>query len=168
MLKPTSDNIVFFDAEFSSLDPYKGELLSIGLVKPSGEQLYVEIEHAGDIDPWVEKNVVPYFEGNPVSRQEAVARVVAFLGGKKPYMVANVNQFDAIYWYKMAGLKENPFFWLPIDFASMMFALGLDPMWKLNSDFLARYDIDKKLYRAHHALDDARLLRDVYMKMQKS
>ncbi len=167
-MKPYSDNIVFFDAEFSSLDPYKGELLSVGLVKLSGEELYVEIEHKGDIDPWVEKNVVPYFEGSPVSRQEAVARVTAFLEGKKPYMVANVNQFDAVYWYKLAGLKENPFFWLPIDFASMVFALGLDPQWKLNGGFLAEHSIDRKRYRTHHALDDARLLRDVYLKLQKS
>lgn len=32
-----SDNIIFLDTEFSSLDPYKGEMLSVGLVKVNGD-----------------------------------------------------------------------------------------------------------------------------------
>src|SRR4030066_1628453 len=46
-MKPFSDNIVFLDTEFSSLDPYKGEILSIGLVKMNGDGLYLELEYTG-------------------------------------------------------------------------------------------------------------------------
>jgi hypothetical protein len=38
---PYSDNIVFVDTEFSGLEHYLGELISIGLVKPGGEELYL-------------------------------------------------------------------------------------------------------------------------------
>ena len=34
------DNIIFFDTEFSNIDSEIGELMSIGLVKPNGEELY--------------------------------------------------------------------------------------------------------------------------------
>lgn len=168
-MKPYSENIVFFDTEFSTLNPYEGEILSLGLVKFSGEELYVEVEHRGAVAPWVEKHVAPYFSGEKVSRQEAVRRVREFIGGGKPYVVANVNQYDTLYWYKLLGQEqENPFNWLPVDFTSMVFALGLDPQWKQNRRFLAGLGIDSALYRSHHALDDARLLREVYLKLLKS
>jgi DNA polymerase III epsilon subunit-like protein len=45
MLEPyEKKNIVFIDTEFTDLDPYKGELLSVGIVKLSGEELYIEFE----------------------------------------------------------------------------------------------------------------------------
>ncbi len=44
-MKSFSENIIFFDTEFSSLNPYEGEILSIGLVKPNGEELYLELEY---------------------------------------------------------------------------------------------------------------------------
>jgi hypothetical protein len=34
-----AENILFIDTEFSDLDPYIGEILSIGMVKLSGEEL---------------------------------------------------------------------------------------------------------------------------------
>jgi hypothetical protein len=51
MLEPfEKKNIVFIDTEFSDLDPYKGEVLSIGAIKLTGEEFYIEIENeAGSI-----------------------------------------------------------------------------------------------------------------------
>ena len=43
MSGPFSNNVIFYDAEFSNVDPYTGELLSIGMVKVSGEELYLEL-----------------------------------------------------------------------------------------------------------------------------
>ena len=39
-----SDIVIFFDGEFTTLDPTTGRLLSLALVKPSGEYLYLELE----------------------------------------------------------------------------------------------------------------------------
>lgn len=161
-----SDNIIFFDTEFTNIDPTKGELLSLGLVKNSGEELYLELEYEGlEIHPWVEKKVLPYLIGKKVSKKEAQKQLWKFIGKnkKKPYLVAYVNQFDAVYWYKLFNdPKDHPAFWIPIDFASILFAHGHDPESMRNDQFFMDLGIDRSKYRQHNALDDAKMLKEVY------
>ena len=56
--------IIYCDFEFNS---FKGEVMSIGLVKENGEALYnVFPQPKAPIDSWVAKNVVPYLDaGTP-------------------------------------------------------------------------------------------------------
>lgn len=166
MPKLFSDNIIFMDSEFSSLDPYKGEILSIGLVKPNGEELYLELEYDGEVDEWVKENIIPILNGSKISRQEAVKRIKEFIGEGNPYMICYVNQYDAIYWYKLFGVDNNPCFWIPIDFASVLFGLGIDPesYYKDKKEFAAKLGIYAAKYTSHNALDDAKLLREVYLR----
>ena len=166
-MKPFSKNIIFLDTEFSSLDPYKGEILSIGLVKLDGEELYIELEYNGKVDEWVEKNIIPSLKGPKMNRKEAVQKVKEFIDDTEPYMVGYVNQFDAIYWYKLFGIENNPCHWIPIDFASILFALGINPErynWEDKDNLYKEIGIDHSKYKKHHALDDAKLLREVYLK----
>lgn len=166
---PFSRNVIFLDTEFSSLDPYKGEILSIGLVKLNGEELYVELEFNGKVNPWVKENILPTLSKEKVSRIEAVKIIRNFIGRKKPYIVAYVNQYDVIYTYKLFGDKEKPFHWLPIDFASILFGMGIDPesyFPKDKENFFDKIGVDSiKFKHTHNALNDARLLREVYLKM---
>jgi len=167
-MNPFSNNIIFFDTEFTHLDITKGELLSIGLVKQTGEELYIELEYDGlEIHPWVVKKVLPFLTGNKISREEAKKKLYRFFSGykSKPYLMAYVNQFDAVYWYKLFGdPKDHPAFWIPIDFASILFVSGRDPEEMRKDRFFKELGIDKTKYNSHNALDDARLLRDVYHK----
>lgn len=171
IMKPFSENIIFFDTEFSSLNPYQGEILSMGLVKYNGDELYCELAYEGEVDPWVAAHVIPQLTEVKISRADAVRKVREFTGNTRPYMLAYVNQFDALYWYKLlGGVKDNPFHWIPIDFASMLFAASIDPQgynWRRRESFLPKLGIDHARYREDHALDDARLLREVYMKALK-
>ncbi len=165
---PFSDNILFVDTEFTSLDPYKGELLSIGLVKPNGEELYIELEWDGAVDDWVQEHVVPFLAEEKIERGEAIRKLKDFVGNKEPFMVAYVNQFDALYLYKLCGTDGTPFHWIPIDFASVLFSLGMSPESYYHGDknnFYQELGIDHTRYREHHALDDAKLLREVYLKL---
>lgn len=172
---PYSKNIVFFDTEFTSLNPYLGEILSIGLVKLDGSELYLELEYGGEIDPWVKKNIIPTLKNQKVSREKTVKQIKKFIGKKKPYAVSYVNQYDTLYVYKLFTRKlfndgKHPFFWLPIDFASILFSLGIDPEAYFSTDkknFFKEIGIDASKYKAHNALDDAKLLREVYLKMVK-
>lgn len=171
-MKPFSDNVVFWDTEFSSLDPYRGELLSLGMVKYGGEEFYVELAFDGEPDPYVTQKVLPHLTDEKVSREEAVERMNAFLGDKNPFMVAYVNQFDVAYLYKLLGVgkghtRDFAFHWIHIDFAAMLFAVGINPQRfsRKKKDFCQKLGVDTAQYRSHHALDDARLLRDVYMKI---
>jgi len=167
MMKPFSKNIIFLDTEFSSLNPYKGEILSIGLVKPNGKELYLELKYDGEVDPWVRKNIIPALKGPKVSRETAKRRIRRFIGKKEPYLVSYVNQFDAIYWYKLFGVNNHPAYWLPIDFASILFGLGINPEAYYHGDknnFYKEIGVDHTKYKEHHALDDAKLLKEVYLK----
>ena len=53
------DNLIFIDTEFSDLNPEKGQILSIGIVKLNGEELYMELKHEGASSEWVQKHILP-------------------------------------------------------------------------------------------------------------
>lgn len=166
--KSYSRNIIFLDTEFSSLDPYKGEILSIGLVKLNGKKLYLELEYDGSVDKWVRENIIPTLKEKKYSKDEVIKKINKFVGKKKPFIISYVNQYDAIYTYKLFGKGNEPFFWLPVDFASILFGMGIDPESYSPDDkknFFKKIGIDASKYKMHNALDDARLLRDVYLKM---
>ena len=169
-MKPFSKNIIFLDTEFSSLDPYKGEILSIGLVKLSGQELYLELDYQDEADDWVKENVIPFLTQEKISRKQAVEKIKQFVGNRKPYMVGYVNHFDSVFWHKLCksiGTTENLFHWIPIDFASVLFVLGINPErynWEHKDNFYQEIGVNHRKYRKHHALDDAKLLREVYLK----
>lgn len=161
-MKSFSDNIIFIDTEFSTLDPYQGEILSIGLVKVSGEELYLELEYDGPVSEWVKQNIIPTLTSQKVGREEAKKKIKKFVGDSKPYMVGYVNQYDTLYLYKLFGVESQPCYWLPIDFASILFSVGKNPDEIL--EFAEKLKIDTGKYKQHNALDDAKLLREVYLK----
>jgi DNA polymerase III epsilon subunit-like protein len=170
MIKQFSKNIIFFDTEFSDLDPNKGEILSIGLVKLNGEELYLELEYEGEVSHWVKENIIPDLKQIKISRREAVKKVKEFVGDSKPYIVGYINQYDVIYWQKLCmsvGIEENVFQIPTIDFSTILFILGIDPESYYFGDkdnFFKEIGIDYTQYKIHNALDDARLLREVYLK----
>ncbi len=162
--------IIFFDTEFTYLDARKGELLSIGMVKETGEELYFEFEQPPQdrMDPWVIEHVLPSLTGkNVLSKEAAREKLREFVGTEKPYLMAYVNQFDAIYWYDLfSDPQKHPAFWIPLDFASVLFAHGFDPGSMGKQEFFDRIGVTKTDYetRGHNALEDAQLLKEVYYK----
>lgn len=166
MNDPFSQNIIFYDTEFTHLDARTGELLSLALVKLNGEELYIEFDYHGEVHPWVKEHVLPTLTSEKkYTKEEAKEAIWGFIGEGKPYLVAYVNQFDSIFWYDLfASPQDHPVFWIPIDFASMLFATGLDPASMGKDKFLDSMGIDKSMFSVHNALDDAKLLRLVYKK----
>ncbi|HWQ60484.1 MAG TPA: hypothetical protein VN420_05080 [Candidatus Fimivivens sp.] len=166
-----SENIVFFDAEFTSLHPYEGEILSVAIVKPSGEELYLEIERDPDsAHPWVRENILPLLDGNPMTPEKARERIRHFLGDSAPYLVSYVSHFDTVFLHKLFPDEEWPFNRYPIDFASMLFSVGLNPSNLLENDRVLSESLGiepSDARRMHHALNDARLLRDAYGKFSR-
>ncbi len=164
------ENLIFIDTEFTSLDPYKGEILSIGIIKLNGEELYIELVCEAESDDWVKKHILPTLKEPKFSREDAVTQIRAFLGESHPFAVGFVDNYDVIYLTKIFGFGKLPFKWMTIDFASILFAIGVNPV-KFMSDktsakvFYKKLGIDLKKYRHHHALDDAKLLRDVWLKI---
>lgn len=171
MLEPyEKNNLVFIDTEFSDLDPYKGEVLSIGMVKLNGEELYLELEQPEEVSDWVKKNIIKMLDGPKLTKKQANQAVREFLGKSMPYAVAFVDNYDVIYLTKIFGAGKLPFKWMTVDFASILFASGINPV-KFQQDtegartFYKKLGIDTKQYKHHHALHDAKLLRDVWLKL---
>jgi DNA polymerase III epsilon subunit-like protein len=168
-----SDNIVFFDTEFTDLDPSKGHMLSLALVRPTGEELYVEFElpKGAPIHPWTKENVMPKLEGIAEPLDTAREKIRAFVeAAGEPYLMSYVSQFDALYWMRLFGYekKDNPAFWITLDFASITFARGFHPGSFGFPEFNTSLGIDVLKYREHHALDDARLLKEAYGRFFRS
>ena len=172
--KPYSNDIIFFDTEFSSNDPKTAELLSLGMVKMSGEELYLELKVNKPVSKWVEKNVMPKLTNDKISPITARRKINEFVGKKKYYLMAYVVPFDYVYLYKMLGYKDlnsMPFYWPPLDFASILFGNNISPKAYYNKDnenFFKDIGVDAGKYNHHNALGDAQLLREVYMKMVKT
>ena len=94
-----------------------------------------------------------------------------FLGRTNPFAIAYVDNYDALYSVKLFGEgSKTPFKWMTIDFASILFANGINPTKFLASEsgaktFYKSIGIVIEKYQQHHALHDARLLRDVWVKI---
>lgn len=166
-------NIVFIDTEFSDLDPYSGELLSIGMVMLDGRELYIELAHHGECSEWVQKHIVPQLKAEKLTKEQAKEAIEIFLDKKEPFAVAFVDNYDVIYLTKLFGAGKLPFKWMTIDFASILFANGINSVKFQRDvggakDFYKELGIDIRAYKNHHALDDARLLRDVWLKLLPS
>ena len=166
-------NLIFIDTEFTSLDPTVGEILSIGIVKLTGEELYLELEYSGPTSNWVAKNILPSLNAPKYTKDQTVRQVRKFLGRKKPFAIAYVDNYDALYSVKLFGEgSKMPFNWMTIDFASILFAHGINPTKMLASEsgaktFYRSLGIKLEYYQQHHALHDARLLRDVWLALTK-
>jgi DNA polymerase III epsilon subunit-like protein len=168
---PALEDIIFFDTEFSSNDPVTGEILSLALIKSSGEELYLEIDYSGPLSEFVQDRVLPYLTQNKVTKEIAKELIIKFVGEKKLTLVTFVNQFDFVYLTKIIPYQELPFTSIPIDFASILFAIGIDPNdYKENSGYklMKNLQIDTTLFKPHFALDDTRLLKEVYLKLKKN
>lgn len=172
-IKPFSDNIIFFDSEFSDFDAVNGEILSIGMVKMNGESLYLELETEVEPSDWVKKHIIPTLNKRKTSKKEAIKKIWEFVGEEKMYMMSHVTQFDIIFFYKLLGIsggkEKNPFVYIPLDFASLLFFTGHNPEHYFSREAKIKEELglDFKKYRSHHALDDAKKLREVYLKFVK-
>jgi len=165
-----TENLIFVDTEFTDLDPYKGELLSVGIVKLNGDELYIELECESESTDWVKQHILPTLNGQKFTREDAAVQIREFIGLDQPFAIGFIDNYDVIYLTKIFGAGKLPFRWVTIDFASILFAKGINPVKFLGDQsgsraFYKKLGIKYKDYRQHHALDDAKLLRDVWLKI---
>lgn len=83
----------YIDTEFNS---YRGDLISMALVREDGRSLYFELPYAeADLDPWVLENVIPVLRDCPeppqrMSLVQAPFLVEHFLAGdESPHIIAD-------------------------------------------------------------------------------
>lgn len=84
----------FLDTEFNG---WGGALLSIALVPEDGQEFYATLACADPIEPWVERNVIPYLDTVPpglvaprLTRLEAAEALALYLSGDpEPELLAD-------------------------------------------------------------------------------
>jgi hypothetical protein len=82
----------FLDTEYNGSG---GALLSLALVPDEGEELYLTLDWSGTLDPWVERNVLPYLDTEPdslgsprMSRADAARTIAHYLAGDADPLIA--------------------------------------------------------------------------------
>ncbi len=168
-----SDNIVFLDGEFAKILPgHATQLLSIGLIAPTiftgsgkrirpGSELYLEVEPEEKFQGWLERNPIPYLDGEYMPRDAAATIIKDFLGGTKPFLVTDANPDEWMALCNLFGSTDLPFDETPVNFANLLRAAGIDP--DIDRYALAsRYNIDMEYLRKGYALDDAYILMTLY------
>jgi len=169
MLKNVVRPLIFMDGEFTKLTTKGVKFLSIALIADNGKELYVEIKQDIDnIDSWVAENVMPLMQGNQITEEEAKQKIVDFIkdnyGEEKPVLVADVNQFDWNGICELFGVWNIPFFYIPIDFGTILFTKGID----IDID---RMELAKELgvniqgFKQHNALTDTKILKECWNKL---
>jgi hypothetical protein len=141
----------FLDTEYNG---WGGALLSLALVpEDGGEELYLTVEWDCGLDPWVERNVVPYLDSVPeplvsprISRADAARMVAHYLAGDPdPLVVADwpedIAQLSALLVTGPGVMAEVP---------RLRFEFGA----------LAGFSTAANSKVPHNALHDARALRD--------
>ena len=144
----------FLDTEYNG---FGGELLSLALVPEDGsEEFYITLEYDGQIDPWVERHVIPFLDMVPdglrssrLTRRAAAEALAGWLAhDEAPDIIAD---------------------W-PEDLAqfAMLLVTGpgmMQPMPALTLRFVPLHGFSTAANSTvpHNALHDARALRDHLM-----
>lgn len=163
-------NLIFMDGEFTKLTTKGVKFLSLAFITEEGKELYLEIEQPQEqVDGWVKDNVLPLLEGNKVTEEEAKEKIINFIKEnykeEKPVLVADVNQFDWNGICELFGVWDVPFFYIPIDFSTILFAKGID----IDVD---RLELAKDLginiegFKQHNALTDTKILKVCWDKLK--
>jgi hypothetical protein len=146
----------FLDTEYNG---WGGALLSLALVPDDGEELYVTLDWDGALEPWVERNVVPYLDNVPdslvsprMSRADAARTVSQFFAGDpEPRIIADWPEDIAL------------FSALLVTGAGMMVEV---PPLRFEFRPLSGFSTAANSKVPHNALHDARALRDHVLSLE--
>ena len=146
----------FLDTEYNG---WGGSLLSLALVPDEGEELYLTLDWTGALEPWVERNVVPYLDTVPeplvsprLTRADAARAVAHYLAGDpEPLIVADwpedIALFNTLLLTGPGTMVEVP----PLTFRFIE---------------LSGFSTAANSAVPHNALHDARALRDHVMGLE--
>lgn len=137
----------WFDTEFIE-DGKTIDLISIGLVREDGEELYLENEECdlSRASDWVRANVLPHLHGGLRSRRRHIADFVKEFAGEKPEFWGYYADYDWVVLCQLFGtMMDLPKGW---------------PMYcrdiKQLCDSLGNPKLPEQGKGEHHALADAR------------
>lgn len=146
----------FLDTEYNG---WGGALLSLALVPDDGEELYLTLDWSGQLEEWVDRNVVPYLDMVPqslvsprLSRSDAARALSHYLAGDgDPLIVADWPEDIALF---NALLVTGPGVMAEV------------PRLRFQLMPLGGFSTAANSKVPHNALHDARSLRDHILGME--
>jgi hypothetical protein len=146
----------FLDTEYNG---WGGALLSLALVPDEGEDLYMTLAWTGELEPWVQRHVLPYLDTVPdsfrsprLSRADASRTIAHYLASDpEPFIVADWPEDIALL---NALLVIGP--GLMVDLPSLTFKFVE----------LRGFSTAANSKVPHNALHDARSLRDHVLSLE--
>lgn len=172
--------LVFVDTEFTGVHAY-ATLISVGAVTLEGDELYVTLNDydQSQVTDWVRQNVLVHIDkSGSVSRREACDRLALFLNkhargeriglmsaGKMTDIMLLFQLWHTLYpdrkYFHFELLPEHLNHGSHFDLNTLFFAAGVDP------------DVDREAWagvkssRRHDALEDAKIVRECFLKMAR-
>lgn len=132
---------VFLDCEWNG---HRGQLISMALIDESSNEFYEVLSCPNPTD-WVEKNVIPVLNKEPIDRHTFNIKLKNYL-----------QEYDAL--HVVADWPE--------DIAHFCNALIIRPLSRIGLDRIS-FTVDQNLFRAqsktpHNALSDAKAMKKYY------
>lgn len=155
---------IFFDTEFLE-DGKTIELISIGLVRQDGEQLYLENSEfdRSTMTPWLKEHVWPHLHGVDAecsATKRTIGGAVQAFVGERPEFWAYFADYDWVVLCQLYGrMIDLPKGW-------PMYCRDLKQLMDIRRFQLAESDKQAPLAQ-HNALNDALWCRQIYEKMQE-
>lgn len=149
---------VWFDTEFIE-DGKTIDLISIGLVREDGQELYLESD---DVDwrkasQWVLENVHPHLTGENKFTRKTIAALIQKFVGDEPKFWAYYADYDWVVLCQLYGtMMQLPKGW-------PMFCRDLGQAL----DGVPREEVPQQGKGEHHALSDARWVRDTHLWLER-
>jgi hypothetical protein len=146
----------FLDTEYNG---WGGALLSLALVPEDGEELYLTLDWNDELEPWVERHVVPYLDTVPdslvsprLTRADAARAVAHYLAGDRQALIVadwpeDIALFNALLVTGPGLMAEVP----PLTFRFVE---------------LSGFSTAANSKVPHNALHDARSLRDHILSLE--
>ncbi len=179
------NNFIFLDTETGGLDPYKDNLLSVGLVSGDGEdtmEFYVKESDNivnGDEAKSVNNIDIELVKKIGVSPKEAISKIHSFIeicksknNDKNPIFVGHNIAFDLAFvrkLYSLAGYNQPRFSHRTIDTHSLIYFQVLQNKLPASSassgEAFKLFEVHVDKTKRHTALGDAVATRELFFKL---
>lgn len=144
----------YLDTEFNEDDTSLIELISIALVSDDGQDYYAHVDtySPSNCNDWVKKHVLPKVKDEPRKSSALVRNEIIALVGDGPEFWGYYCGYDWVLFCKLFGTMVK----LPDHFPKFC----MDVRQRMKDLGVTRSELPDQLGNAHHALEDARWIRD--------
>lgn len=148
---------LFLDTEFTDLRV--PELISLGIVSEAADEFYAELPFNRAVcSPFVEETVLPLLSKRPRAREEVVDDLRGWLARFERAVVVYDSPTDWAMFLWLLGNAQVPVDGLLLEYDQWG--------WQRFEQSIDAYFENHQTANRHHALHDAKALREVWMQMQ--